>query len=215
MKKNKGLLVLCLFSLAALWVVARGLGEGDLFSLRAQVEQAGFWAPVTFIVVYMFATALVLPSTVLNVLGGALFGVLWGTVWTTIAAIGSAVITFLVTRHCLSDWILKSSHRNWKNLDAEIREGGIPYLLAIRLFPIIPYGIVNYTAGLTSVNFRDYLIGTSLGTLPGLVPFIMLGANGVESVSTGQAWNILLPLTLISFLIAGTTWYRRHKMNIK
>jgi uncharacterized membrane protein YdjX (TVP38/TMEM64 family) len=84
------------------------------------------------------------------------------------------------------------------------------YLFAVRLLPVIPYGIVNYSAGLTSVRFRDYLIGTSLGTVPGLLPFVMLGHSGADAMQTGQVWQILLPLTLIGVLVGFGTWYQRH-----
>jgi len=53
--------------------------------------------------------------------------------------------------------------QRWHNFDQEIRERGIFYLLAIRLLPIIPYGIANYSAGLTSVRFQHYGVGTTLG----------------------------------------------------
>lgn len=39
---------------------------------------------------------------------------------------------------------------------------GVFYMFAIRLVPIMPYGLVNFAAGLTSVNFKDYLVGTTL-----------------------------------------------------
>ena len=208
---KKGIILLSLFSVAAIFVILRGLGQEEILALRAQIEQTGFWAPIIYVVVYTLATALVLPSTMLNVTGGALFGVFWGIVWTTIAAVGSAIVTFWVTRYWLRDWSLKKTRDSWQGLDAEIRGGGFFYLLAIRLFPVIPYGVVNYSAGLTSVSFRDYLISTSLGTVPGLLPFVMLGASGIETVSTGQVWPVLVPLTLISLLIAGTTWYQRHR----
>ena len=208
---KKGIILLSLFSVAAIFVVLRGLGQEEILALRAQIEQTGFWAPIIYILIYTFATALVLPSTMLNVTGGALFGVFWGIIWTTIAAVGSAILTFWVTRCWLRDWSLKKTRNSWQELDAEIRGGGFFYLLAIRLFPVIPYGVVNYSAGLTSVSFRDYLISTSLGTVPGLLPFVMLGASGIETVSTGQVWPVLLPLALISLLIAGTTWYQRRR----
>lgn len=210
MIRKKGLVILSLFSIAAIWVVLRGLGQEEFLALRTQIEQAGFWAPILYMFIYICATALILPSTMLNIAGGALFGVFWGTIWTTLAAVSSAVIVFWITRYWLKSWILTNVAHNWKTLDVEIRKGGLFYLLAIRLFPLIPYGVVNYSAGLTSVRFRDYLIGTSLGTIPGLFPFVMLGATGIETVSTGKVWQTLLPLSLISLLIAGTTWYQKH-----
>ena len=47
---------------------------------------------------YAISTALVLPSTILNLAGGSLFEVFWGILWTSLAAVGSAIITFWITR---------------------------------------------------------------------------------------------------------------------
>lgn len=207
---KKSLIFLILVSIATAFVVLRSFGQSEILTLRSQIAQAGMWAPIIYMVIYTLATALVLPSTVLNLMGGALFGTFWGLIWTTLAALISAIATFWVARKWIRGLVHEKLDYKWANLDREIREGGIFYLLAIRFFPIIPYGIVNYSAGLTSVRFRHYLLGTSLGTAPGLLPFVMLGDSGIEAMTTGQMWRVLIPLTLISLLIATTTWYKRH-----
>lgn len=207
---KKSLIFAIVFSIGAAIAFFIGYDFLEFSTLRTQIARAGIWAPLIYVVCYSIATALILPSTVLNLAGGALFGTLWGLIWTSLAAILSAVLTFWVTRKWVRNWVQHRLDLRWKSLDSEVREGGIFYLLAVRLLPVIPYGIVNYSAGISSVRFYDYLIGTSLGTVPGLLPFVMLGSSGVEAVTTGQAWHILLPLTLIGLLIAVTTWYKRH-----
>jgi len=208
---KKALIFLILFSIAAAVVVLQALGKVGLVEVRSQLQAAGFWAPLLYILIYTIATALILPSTVLNLTGGALFGTLWGLLWTTLAALLSAIVTFWVTRLWAQSWVQQRLDQRWHNFDQEIREGGMFYLLAIRLLPIIPYGIANYSAGLTSVRFQDYVVGTTLGTVPGLLPFVMLGDSGVVAMHTGQLWHIVLPLTLIGLLVLFATWYQRHR----
>ena len=162
---------------------------------------------------YAIATALVLPSTILNLAGGSLFEVFWGILWTSLAAVGSAIITFWITRLWIRIWVQRHLNLRYKVLDKEISEGGILYLFAVRLLPVIPYGVVNYSSGLTSVTFRDYLISTALGTVIGLFPFVMLGSSGVKAITAGQAWHILLPMTLVGLLVISTTWYQRFQKN--
>jgi uncharacterized membrane protein YdjX (TVP38/TMEM64 family) len=99
---------------------------------------------------------------------------------------------------------------HWQAIDAEIRQGGLFYMFAIRLLPIIPYGLVNFTAGLTSIKFKDYLLGTLLGTVPGVLPFVMLG-SGITQLSQGNILPLLCALTLTGMLIGGATWYRRRR----
>lgn len=48
-------------------------------------------------------------------------------------------------------------------------------MLAVRLVPLFPFGWVNYAAAFTAVGWRDYLVGTGVGILPGTVAYVALG----------------------------------------
>ncbi|WP_413166525.1 TVP38/TMEM64 family protein [Capilliphycus salinus ALCB114379] len=208
--KNKRvkLIIFCgIITIIAFYV----LSHLDSERLQTQLQQMGIFAPILYILVYTVATILILPSTALNLLGGAFFGVWWGTLWTSIAAITAAIITFTFTRTVGRKWVKKKLAGRWKVIDAEIRQGGLFYLFAIRLLPIIPYGLVNFTSGLTSISFKDYLIGTTLGTVPGLLPFVMLGSSGLKAVKTGDILPLIMALSLIGILIFGANYYRRHR----
>ncbi|WP_448562589.1 TVP38/TMEM64 family protein [Trichothermofontia sp.] len=179
--------------------------------LQAQLKHAGFWAPLFYIVIYVIATVLILPSTALNLTGGAIFGPWLGTLWTGIAALVAAIVTFVFTRTAGQKWVKHRLTGNWQALDAEFKQGGLWYIAAIRLLPIIPYGLVNFAAGLTSISSRDYVIGTCLGTIPGLLPFVLLGSFGVQAIQTGDVLPLLSSLGMIGVLILGAIWYRRHR----
>ncbi|MFY7803393.1 MAG: TVP38/TMEM64 family protein [Limnoraphis robusta] len=187
------------------------MGVLDTQSIKNKLQNMGIFAPILYIFVYTVATILILPSTALNLLGGAIFGVWWGTLWTSIAAITAAIFTFTFTRTVGRKWVENKLAGRWQAVDAEIRQGGLFYLFAIRLLPIIPYGLVNFAAGLTSISFKDYIMGTTLGTIPGLLPFVMLGSSGFKAVKTGEILPLITALSLIGMLIFGANYYRRHR----
>lgn len=191
------------------------LGGINPVLLQAWLDQAGIWAPIIYITIYTIATILVLPSTVLNLTGGAIFGPWLGTLWTSIAAIIAAVVAFAFTRTVGREIIAQKLAGRWQSMDAEISQGGLFYMFAIRLLPIIPYGLVNFAAGLTSIRFRDYLIGTILGTVPGVLPFVMLGSSGLQASKTGNIVPLVASLALIGLLVFGATWYRRSRQSPK
>jgi uncharacterized membrane protein YdjX (TVP38/TMEM64 family) len=200
-----------LASIAALAIPIYGMGGINIEDLQAMLAKAGIWAPIIYMVVYTVATILVLPSTALNLAGGALFGPWLGTLWTTIAAIIAAVVAFAFTRTIGRQLVAKRLAGYWQTIDAEIHQGGLFYMFSIRLLPIIPYGLVNFAAGLTSISFRDYFIGTALGTLPGVLPFVLLGSSGLKTLQTGQVLPLFGALTLIGILVGGATIYRRKR----
>lgn len=179
--------------------------------LQEWLKQAGILAPVVYIALYIIATVLILPSTALNLTGGAIFGLWLGTVWTSIAAITAAVISFSYSRNFARQGLVENLARNWRVMDAEVNRGGMLYIFAIRLLPIIPYGLVNFVAGLTSVSFKDYFLGTVLGTIPGILPFVLLGSSGLKALNTGDIWPLMGALVLIGILTLGAAWYRRNR----
>lgn len=70
----------------------------DSAQIKQLLQPLGIWTPIVYIVIYVLATVFMLPSTALNLAGGALFGLWWGTLWTSIAAVMAAIATFLFTR---------------------------------------------------------------------------------------------------------------------
>ncbi|MBD2103621.1 VTT domain-containing protein [Leptolyngbya sp. FACHB-261] len=206
------LFLLTLGCLAATGLALYLLGGINPDQLQTWLRQAGIWAPILYIVLYVIATVLVLPSTALNLTGGALFGPWLGTVWTSLGAIIAAVVAFAFTRTVGRQAVSKRLSGRWQAMDAEVRQGGLFYMFAIRLVPIMPYGLVNFAAGLTSVSFKDYLLGTTIGTVPSVLPFVLLGSSSLEVFKTGDVFPLVAALAMTGILVAGSTWYRRRRM---
>ncbi len=65
-------------------IVTTGIGLFFLGGIEPEMIQnflnrLGIWAPVIYVLLYTIGTILLLPSTPLNLSGGALFGIWWGT----------------------------------------------------------------------------------------------------------------------------------------
>lgn len=209
MKSKTIILAIGLFCIIATVIGIVLLSGIDRSQLQLWLQQMGIWAPVLYILIYSIATICILPSTPLNLTGGAIFGAVWGTVWTSIAAILAAVLAFGFSRTIGRSLIEKKLAGKWESIDREMQQGGFFYMFAIRLLPLIPYGIVNFAAGLTSIKFRDYFLGTVLGTVPGILPFVMMGA-GLTALKQGDVLPMLVGLALTGMLVGTATWYRRR-----
>jgi len=204
-----GLLIVgCVTAMSLAVYLLREIGPGEL---QAWLVAAGDWAPVIYMVLYIVATVLVLPSTVLNLTGGAIFGPWLGTAWTSISAIIAAVVAFAFTRTVGRQTVAKRLGGRLQAMDAEVRRGGLFYMFAIRLVPIMPYGLINLVAGLTSVSVQDYILGTVLGTVPSVLPFVLLGSSGLKAIYSGDMLPFVGALALSGMLVAGSTWYRHRR----
>jgi uncharacterized membrane protein YdjX (TVP38/TMEM64 family) len=205
-----GLLLLAIICIVATGGVIYLLGGIESAQIQAWLNSVGIWSPIIYIALYVLATVLILPSTVLNLTGGAVFGAVWGTVWTSLAAIIAAIVAFTFTRTVGRETIAKRLSGRWQAMDAEVRQGGVFYMFAIRLVPIMPYGLVNFAAGLTSISFKDYILGTAMGTVPSVLPFVLLGSSGLKALHTGDILPLVGALALTGILVGGSTWYRRR-----
>ena len=206
-----GIFLLTLVCIIATGVAIYLLDGIDPGELQTWISSAGYWAPIIYVALYIVATVLVLPSTVLNLTGGLVFGPWLGTAWTSLGAIIAAIAAFAFTRTVGREAVAKRLAGRWQAMDAEVRRGGLFYMFAIRLVPIMPYGLVNFAAGLTSISFQDYIVGTTLGTVPSVLPFVLLGSSGLTALGSGDALPLVGALALTGILVAGSTWYRRRR----
>ncbi|BAY20376.1 lipocalin [Calothrix sp. NIES-2100] len=206
-----GIFILTVICILATGLAVYLLGGVNSDIIQAWLKSAGIWAPVIYIALYIVATVLILPSTALNLTGGAIFGPVLGTVWASLGAIIAAIVTFAFTRTVGRVAVAKRLAGQWQAMDAEVRRGGLFYMFAIRLIAIMPYGLVNFVAGLTSVSSKDYVLGTTLGTVPGVLPFVLLGSYGLKALKTGDFLPLIGALSLTGILLAAATWYRHRR----
>ena len=66
--------------------------------------------------------------------------------------------------------------------------GGFKIVLLTRLSPLFPFTLLNYAFGLTKVRFRDYVLASWIGMLPGTLMYVYLGSTVKElaDVATGN-----------------------------
>ncbi len=58
-------------------------------------------------------------------------------------------------------------------------------VLLLRLSPLVPYTLLSYTLGLTSVPFPSYLAASWLGMLPASIAYVSAGAAGRATLEGG------------------------------
>lgn len=147
------------------------------------INDLGWLAPVLFIITYCLATILLLPTMVLTLAGGAIFGPVIGTVLNLIGATWGAACAFLITRHLLFDWFAKKKGDRINKLIAGVDQRGWLFVAILRLFPIIPFNLVNYGLGVTGIKFRLYLITTFIFLIPAEIIYTYFGYAGMDALS--------------------------------
>jgi uncharacterized membrane protein YdjX (TVP38/TMEM64 family) len=141
-------------------------------------QGAGWLGVLVFSVAYVTATVLMLPGSILTLGAGFVYGPLWGTLLVSPVSVMAAGIAFVLGRSVARQWIARRMERNprFKAIDEAIGEGGFKIVLLLRLSPVFPFNLLNYSLGLTRVSLRDYLLASFIGMLPGTFLYVYLGS---------------------------------------
>jgi uncharacterized membrane protein YdjX (TVP38/TMEM64 family) len=166
-----GLVVLCL----ALVMLVVPLPT--LVQARQWVAAAGVAAPLAYVLGYALAALLFAPRPVLSALGGLLFGPAVGTCLAVAGATAAAVLGFAVGRAFRGDpWVGRRPEGRLRRLDEWLARHGLLAVVYLRLLPVVPFAVVNYGCGLSSVRTPHFIVGTAVGCLPATVLVVAAGS---------------------------------------
>jgi uncharacterized membrane protein YdjX (TVP38/TMEM64 family) len=171
------------------------------------LENAGFLAPLAYIIVYAAGVCLFVPGTLLTALGAAIFGPYFGFLYVWVGAMLGSSLAFFIGRYLGRDFAASLIGDRLRKYDEAIERNGFATVLYLRLvyFPFTP---LNFGMGLTRVRFRDYFSGTALGIIVGTFIFTFFVGTVRDVWASGEwrellSWKVFFSLGLfaVSFFI--------------
>ncbi len=135
---------------------------------------------LVYIGLYVLATVLMLPGSILTLGAGFLFGVGYGYLMVAVGSVLGATLAFLIGRFMARDWVegKLSQLPKFAALDRAVSERGALIVLLTRLSPLFPFNLLNYALGLTSVPVSVYMGVSWVGMIPGTLLYVYLGSLG-------------------------------------
>ena len=177
--------------------------------LRDWAASAGPWFPLAFLAAHVVVTVLPFPRTAFTLAAGLLFGPALGVAIAVTASTVSALLALLMVRGL--GWQLSKlvSHPAVEAVDARLRARGWAAVLSLRLIPVVPFSVLNYAAGASSVRVLPYLLATVAGLLPGTAAVVILGDALTGTVSPLLA---VVSLCTAALGVSGLAYEtRRHR----
>ncbi|XZE53455.1 VTT domain-containing protein [Planctomycetaceae bacterium SH139] len=146
-------------------------------ALKSWIGGLGMWGPVVLAAIYVVATVLFVPGTILTLAAGAIFGLTIGTATVSVGSTLGASAAFLIARYGAREKVAKMAQQNrhFAAIDRAIEEGGWKIVALLRLSPAIPFNVQNYLYGLTPVAFWPCAIASWLAMLPGTFLYVYIG----------------------------------------
>ncbi|RAW07509.1 phospholipase [Halomonas elongata] len=193
------IILLALVSLGLLWqwLAMQDLLTVDSLMALAQGSVAWrdtSWAVLVVIAVYAGASLVMFPLSLLVALTGLLFGPWWGFAYALAGTLAASVLTWWIGRRLGRDALLRHGGKHLKGLSRYLSGRGIRTMTVVNLLPLAPFTLTNMMAGAFHLRFRDYMIGSTLGIVPGLVGVTLLGSQLGELVTAESSQEVVFSL---------------------
>ena len=94
-----------------------------------------------------------------------------------------------------------------EQFDKKAEQSGLKYLLIMRFFGLPPYDVVNFGSGLSKVKFRDFIIATPIGMIPGGFVLPYLGSI----IEDWKSPKFILGIAIFIFFMFIPYFYKKFK----
>lgn len=179
--------------------------------LRDFIRSFGRLAVLVYIAAYALNTISIMPPiAALSLTAGLAFGAVWGALYLMIGAMIGTSATFLISRYFGRNFIDKMLKGKFKELDRKLGARGFMTVLFFRIIPLVPYEVLNYAPGLSSIRFRDYFLATLLGLIPGVIIAAFFGGSlgEIKTFNDIFAPKFLIAAGLMIGIIAIPVFYQ-------
>jgi uncharacterized membrane protein YdjX (TVP38/TMEM64 family) len=230
--RNRRILIgVCLAAIIVFVIVdstTRMYCKSAVESLLQWVEENPAAGIIAFTLFVFVATVAFIPGAILTIGAGFVFertwglgtGILVGTITVFVGASAGAIVSFLIGRYLLRDFVDHLAHRYsiFEALDAVMKENGFRIMALLRLSPIIPFNAINYISGVTSISLLSYSLA-NIAIIPGTVLFVFVGAsagciaNDMGNGATATIVAIVVGVVFAIFAILLTSYYARRELN--
>jgi len=169
-------------------------------TLENFIKNNYFLTASIFILIYILAITLQVPSaSILTLAGGALFGLV-GVLFVNIGATVGASFSFVLSRYLFQDSAANKFPKQLKIVNEELSQNALGYLFFLRLAPVFPFFLVNILLGLTNIKLWKFVWTTALGILPGSFVYVYAGT---QLASLNSLSDIVSPRVLLVFVLLG------------
>jgi len=166
-----------------------------LLNMLLWVEGCGYWGPVLFSLMYIPSCVLMFPDVLPNAAAGAIWGVGIGAVAVSFGRMFGSTMTFLLTRSIAGRWSERriAADPRMSAIANAVQRQGFRIVLLLRLCPLFPVIMLNYTLGMTRISFPAYALATLIGMIPRtlVVAYVGSGARSLMELAGGKEVNLI------------------------
>lgn len=188
--------------------------ENKLWISHFVDENYAFSVFLFFLSCIIFINSPVPFAALLKLLGGFFFGPFLGAIYNIAATIVACLVGFGLSRYAFKETFEKKYYHRVKDIESKIEKNGFYYFLTLRVVMVVPYFLINISAGISRISFKDFLLSTLLG----VVPSSLIYANGgnqlekIDSVSDLLTGEVVVSILLIACVVLLPAYFRKEEI---
>ena len=167
-------------------------------------DSLGPAAPFLYVPLFVIAN-FVIAWIILAGAAGLLFGTAAGTPLALAGVTLASLAQMAVSRRLAGEHRGRLLPRRTKRIENFLTENGAVAVMESRIVPALPWGLVNYSAGLTQLTYRDMALGTVIGAAPKVFGYTALGGN-LDDLTSPEAITAVVLLVLLALAGALFVW---------
>jgi uncharacterized membrane protein YdjX (TVP38/TMEM64 family) len=181
--------------------------NGRTAQVRHDLRSLGAWGVVLVFGLALIHSVVWYLAEILDAATGFVYG--FGPALPLMMAgwIASGVLSYLIGRHAARPLLFKLvGEERFLRVERLVNRGGVTFLLAARLVPIVPFSLTGYVAGAARVPLGRFVWTTAVGYLPITAYFVYVGSQ-LESFSAEDpivligAGGLLLAILGVRFVV--------------
>ena len=165
-------------------------------------------APLVMLAAFAIGGLLIIPVNVLIAVTVLVFGPLLGASYALIGVVLSAELLYEIGRHFPAGDMRRRLERATQRLRGRLKKHGLLAVAVVRIVPVAPYSVVNVAAGAMRIPRVQYLVGTALGMLPGIVFNALFIDRVVEAIEKPNPWSYALLIAAAALIVASIVLIR-------
>jgi uncharacterized membrane protein YdjX (TVP38/TMEM64 family) len=174
--------------------------------VRAWAEGLGDLAYLAFVPLFVLVN-FVITWTILAGAAGLMFGTAVGTPLALAGVTGAALAQMFVSRRLAAGHQGSLLPERLRAAEDFLTRHGTVAVMESRIVPLLPYGVVNFSAGLTTLRFREMALGTVVGASPKVFAYTALGGS-LTNLGSPQGYAAIT--LLVALALAGALVVRRR-----
>lgn len=166
-----GAILAAILGLAAAWhgsSLPEWMNADTLVRFAADFEHAP-GSPLLVLGIFVAGGLVALPLTVLVVVCDLVFGLWYGFLYSLLGAMVSAMVTYALGYFLGHSIVRRLAGKKLNKLNRRLARRGLITMIIVRIIPVASFTVINMAAGASHIRFRDFVIGSAIGLLPGIV----------------------------------------------